>query len=97
MKALKLNYQDNVAVVLQKVDAGGSIDIVLGSEVVDALQAMQEIPFCHKIALIEIPDSKEVVKYGEIIGRTTEFIPKGYHVHIHNVASIRGSSSNKKK
>ena len=31
-----------------------------------------------------------MIKYGERIGRATQFIPAGSHTHIHNVTSQRG-------
>lgn len=45
------------------------------------------IPPGHKQALQEIPKGAPVIKYGQIIGRATEDIPKGAWVHTHNLRS----------
>ena len=43
------------------------------------------IPAGHKFALRDIEKDEKVIKYGDPIGVATEFIPKGAHVHTHNV------------
>ncbi|MCG8615047.1 MAG: UxaA family hydrolase [Desulfobacterales bacterium] len=48
------------------------------------------VEFGHKIALIPIPAGREIIKYGETIGRATTDIDTGSHVHIHNMESCRG-------
>ncbi len=45
------------------------------------------IPPGHKVALREIPQGEFVVKYGQVIGRATQFIEKGDWVHSHNLSS----------
>jgi altronate dehydratase small subunit len=37
-----------------------------------------------------IEKGEAIVKYGEVIGRATQQIILGKHVHIHNVESLRG-------
>ena len=44
----------------------------------------------HKYALRDIPAGGEVVKYGMPIGHATQNIPRGGHVHVHNLASNLG-------
>ena len=92
MKALLMDEKDNVAVVLQKLEISGKVDIVLGRDVNDSVAAKVQIPFGHKIATREIKVDAQVKKYGEVIGRATQPISRGEHVHVHNVASIRGSA-----
>lgn len=43
------------------------------------------VPFGHKVALVDIEPGEAIVKYGVTIGRATQAIRRGEHVHIHNV------------
>ncbi len=52
-----------------------------------ALQGREGIPAGHKFAREDIKKGDYVIKYGQIIGRATEDIPKGAWVHTHNVRS----------
>lgn len=52
--------------------------------------ARADIPYGHKIALVDIPKGAQVTKYGLSIGTALEDIKAGDHVHIHNVESNRG-------
>ncbi|NBP39258.1 MAG: D-galactarate dehydratase [Betaproteobacteria bacterium] len=42
------------------------------------------IPFGHKVALRPIRAGQPVVKYGVTIGKATQDIETGAHVHVHN-------------
>ena len=44
----------------------------------------------HKLALRQIGSGEEILKYGSVIGRATQDILPGEHVHVHNVQSLRG-------
>lgn len=56
----------------------------------DCIKLVDDIPFGHKFAIMPINEGKEVVKYGETIGRATEDITPGEWVHTHNCESTRG-------
>ena len=56
----------------------------------DNVATALRIPFGHKLALIDIPQGANIVKYGEVMGRATQVIPAGTHAHIHNIESLRG-------
>jgi hypothetical protein len=92
MKALILDKDDSIAVVLQNVSEGEKVELVLGREVIGYLEAESEIPFGHKIAIKNVEENDHIKKYGEDIGRATRWIKKGEHVHTQNLVSIRGSS-----
>ena len=51
------------------------------------LDGNEQIPAGHKYALCDIQKGDYVIKYGEIIGRSTADIAKGEWVHTHNVKS----------
>ncbi|MEN3008683.1 UxaA family hydrolase [Pseudothermotoga sp.] len=50
---------------------------------------LEDIPLGHKIALKDIEKGEHVIEYGEKIGFALQHIPKGSHVHIHNLRSLR--------
>ncbi len=48
------------------------------------VQANEDIPLGHKVALVNLQKGEQVIKYGFPIGRTVAAIRKGEHVHVHN-------------
>ena len=44
------------------------------------------VPFGHKVALRDIAEGGEVLKYGVVIGHAKSAIRQGEHVHVHNIA-----------
>lgn len=80
---------DNVATVLENVDAGEQIAASIGRET-RTLVAEESIPFGFKVALDNIPMGGSVLKYGEVIGKASVSIKKGQLVHIHNLEGTRG-------
>jgi altronate dehydratase small subunit len=87
--AMIVNEKDNVATALSDLAEGDQVTL-MGTGNPGGITASQPIPFGHKIALIAIAEDEAIVKYGEVIGRATERIMPGNHVHIHNVESLRG-------
>ena len=45
------------------------------------------IPFGHKFAIRNIKKGSSVIKYGEVIGTSSEDISEGDWIHIHNITS----------
>lgn len=72
MKFIRINAADNVAVALQEVEAGTRIDI----DGVDAA-ACCKIPAGHKVALQDMPEGENIVKYGFPIGHLLTPVKKG--------------------
>lgn len=87
--ALMLSAKDNVATVLEDVEAGTDVPARLGKEVRN-VKALERIPFGFKMAIADIAKGAEVVKYGESIGIASQDINKGEMVHIHNLEGARG-------
>ncbi|MCI8609670.1 MAG: UxaA family hydrolase [Firmicutes bacterium] len=87
--ALKIDRQDNVAVVIRPVKAGEILCYTDFEKGETQLTACTDIPIYHKISLLPIPQGTTIVKYGEHIGQASCHIPVGAHVHTHNVASVR--------
>ena len=82
-KAVRIEPEDNVAVVVQDVAQGENVDCS-GLEVKSA----KAIAKGHKIALSSIPKGGDIVKYAVVIGKASQEIAPGEHVHSHNVEDI---------
>jgi altronate dehydratase small subunit len=95
LRAIVLNARDNVAVLLA---AGASADVccLQGAEE-GTLRLLMPIPYGHKVAIRPIEKGEAVVKYGEVVGRTTVPVNIGEHVHVHNVESLRGRGDKMQK
>lgn len=86
---LKINENDNVVVALNTIPEGETITVEVegGSKSVTALE---EIPAGHKMAICDIPEGGEVIKYGYRIGNAKEAIKTGNWIHVHNVKTALG-------
>jgi altronate dehydratase small subunit len=87
--AIVINEKDNVAVALRDIEPGETIGFALGSDHREMI-VHEFIPFGHKFAVRDLKKGEDVLKYGEVIGRTTRMIPAGSHAHIQNIESLRG-------
>lgn len=76
-----INPADNVAVALVDIRKGERVILPGDLE----LEAMNDIPFSHKVALRDLGEGEDIVKYGEVIGQAKEGITKGDWVHTHNL------------
>ena len=75
--SLQAHAKDNVATLLDE-----QLDYTIAS----GLAIDRGIQFGHKVALFQIADGGEVIKYGVVIGHATSAIRQGEHVHVHNIA-----------
>jgi len=53
------------------------------------LQAKQDVPLGHKIALVDIAKGDAVIKCDEQIGIASRGIKRGQHVHTQNLKTAR--------
>lgn len=89
-KAITMAPRDNVATALSALEPGEVVEVLSTSrEIVKTVTSKAALPLGHKIALANIPEGQDVVKYGAKIGRATIPISEGDYVHIHNVTSDR--------
>ena len=88
-EALKLSEKDNVATSLAEIDQGAEVQVRWGKEVTK-IKSLEKIPFGFKVALIDIPEGSNVIKYGETIGIASQNIKQGQLVHVHNIQGARG-------
>ncbi|AFZ69935.1 altronate dehydratase [Caldisphaera lagunensis DSM 15908] len=86
--ALALNENDNVAVSLRELNKNEKALVIRGNEKIE-VEIIDKIPYGHKFSLFNIKKGDYIIKYGEIIGIATSDIPKGAHVHVHNVKGLR--------
>ena len=84
-RMLILSVQDNVGLLLE--DAAAGDEAVCGDTRVICREV---VPFCHKVALTDIPRHTDFIKYGEIIGYALCDVAQGSWVHTHNLDDIRG-------
>ena len=77
--------------MLDDVSAPGSRIHILGQDqsVLGEVEAVEAIPFGHKVAIRSIEVGDDVIKFGAPIGAATQDIVPGQQVHVHNVRSAR--------
>ena len=81
---IRINEEDKVAVCLTEVSKGTVLEVAGGVE------ALEDIPAGHKIALCDIAEGEHVIKYGSSIGVAKEAIKKGAWIHTHNLKTGLG-------
>jgi altronate dehydratase small subunit len=84
--AIIIHKQDNVATAIRDITGDQPAAVGVEEEVL-TVQVRQPIPFGHKFALRRIQSGEDILKYGVVIGRATQDIQTGEHVHVHNVES----------
>ena len=82
-----MDAKDNVVTCVVAVHAGQEVRYQNDNEMCSVV-AQEDIPYCHKIAIKDIPEGSEVFKYGELIGRATQNIGLGCWVSHLNIASV---------
>ncbi len=82
---IKIYKDDNVAVAIEEVAQGNSFNA-------DGIQieAANDIPAGHKVALRDIEAQEAVIKYGSPIGYALQSIKQGEWIHTHNVKTGLG-------
>lgn len=80
-----INKADSVALAIKMIEKGTRIEIDKR-----IIEAREEIPFGHKIAIYNIKKGQPVIKYGETIGVATQEILEGSYVSVHNLKGLRG-------
>ncbi|MCK6449452.1 MAG: UxaA family hydrolase [Alphaproteobacteria bacterium] len=62
---------------------------VMEGDATITLQAVDDVPLGHKIALKDIRKGETILKYGNDIGKAVADIGKGRHAHVHNMKTKR--------
>lgn len=87
INALLMGETDNVVTCVTDVPAGAKVVYRRGGEI-ETLVAEENIPYCHKIALVDVPCGGEIIKYDESLGRTSCEIKRGHWVSHNNLFSV---------
>ncbi len=87
INALMMDESDNVVTCVSEVAKGDDVVYRKGNELL-SIKAEEDIPYCHKIALADLQADDDVIKYGELIGKTDCFIAKGHLVNHENIHSV---------
>ncbi len=77
---IQLNKKDNVLIAVKDLKKGTVINFNNSN-----ITTLDNIPKGHKIAIMDIKSSENIIKYGEKIGHAIKDISTGEHVHVHNI------------
>jgi altronate dehydratase small subunit len=93
IRAIVLNANDNVGTL---VDAAKKGDVVsLTGELIKTVTLVEHIEFGHKLAIRDVDDGGQIIKYGKVIGQAVKAIKIGEHVHTHNIEALRARGDKK--
>ena len=83
--------KDTVAVVVvEGVKAGMALNgWIMDEDRMTSVQAQQDIPIGHKVALADMATGDTVIKYGIDMGKVVAPILAGQHAHVHNIKTKR--------
>jgi len=78
--AIRISPKDNVAVALQPLEQGQTIQV---DEL--SITMKSSVKRGHKFAITEIAKGKDIIKYSMPIGYALKDIEAGEHIHTHNI------------
>jgi altronate hydrolase len=79
---LQMAADDNIAIALRDLSPGEHIDS-FGVAITEPVRSG------HKIALTDIAEGEQVLRYGQVIGTAIASIASGKHIHTHNLGFVR--------
>ena len=82
LDVLRVHPRDDVLVALRDLQPGETVH-----SSTDTIVTQSSVPRGHKLAAVAIAAGTSVRKYGWPIGRATQDIASGEHVHTHNLAT----------
>ena len=87
INALLMDQKDNVVTCVSEIPAG-TLVTYQDENGCQRLCAREDIPYCHKIALQDLPAGAEVIKYGESLGKLITPVQQGQWIAEHNLKSV---------
>jgi (2R)-sulfolactate sulfo-lyase subunit alpha len=83
--------KDTVGVaVVEGIKAGSKLNAwIMDEDEIVTVNAKQDIPIGHKVALKDMNVGDTVFKYGVDIGKVVAPITAGEHAHVHNIKTKR--------
>lgn len=88
INAIVVEKKDYVGVALEPLKPNDYVYFKVGNET-KSIKIISGIPIYHKFALKDIAKGDIVIKYGQNIGKATQDIKAGEHVHTQNLISVR--------
>lgn len=82
---IKIHSRDNVVIALRNFNQGEIIEVEGKS-----IELLNAIERGHKIAIVDISEGGDIIKYGYPIGKATSDIKTGEHVHVQNIRTKLG-------
>jgi len=82
IKYIIIDSKDNCGTALDEIPQDSIVDLINKTIMINDL-----IPLGHKFAIMNIKKGDFVIKYGEVIGVSTEDISVGDWIHTHNIES----------
>jgi altronate hydrolase len=82
--SIRIHERDNTAVALIDIPEGALVLV----EGLEPFNCKESIPASHKVSLAPIPESGDVIRYGEVIAFASRDIDKGQWVHTHNLKGV---------
>jgi len=85
------DHADNVGVVVVEGLKAGTkmLAVVTADDSSFEIEAKDDVPIGHKVALTDLDAGGTAIKYGVDIGKITAPVKKGEHVHVHNLKTKR--------
>ncbi len=84
--------EDDAGVAIAEIRAGEKArGLILSDRSAVEVDAVDDIPLGHKIAVKAVSRGDRLLLYGHPVGVATRTIKPGEHVHTHNVKSLRWS------
>nr|WP_295675448.1 altronate dehydratase family protein [uncultured Intestinibacter sp.] len=77
---IKINIKDNIVVALKDINKGETIEVDSKK-----ITLKEDVKRGHKIAIEDIKEGSDAIKYGYEIGHATKNITSGEWVHTHNL------------
>ena len=77
-----IDSKDNCGTALDNISQDAKLDLINKT-----IKINNFIPLGHKFAITDIKKDSYIIKYGEVIGVSTEDISKGDWIHTHNIRS----------
>ncbi|MGL4790736.1 MAG: UxaA family hydrolase [Anaerotignaceae bacterium] len=87
VNAIMLRPIDNVVTVVGEVSKGDTINYVKDNQQC-SVEAKENIPAFHKVAIADVKTEEHIIKYGQIIGGATSDIEAGMWVSHKNIMSL---------
>ena len=83
---------DDVGVAVTDLRKGASVGaVMLEGKRVGSIKLLENVPLGHKVAMRDLAQDRQIVKYGRPVGKTVRPVSRGAHVHTHNVKTLRWS------